>query len=77
MEQRNFASVAKKNNPDDHAVDIRSARAAALRSSWGSLHAFVIAQGFIPCTAWDALNGKYRGPKARLIVETVKSEFGL
>lgn len=77
MKQKNLARVAEKKNPDAPAVDIRAARAAALQSSWGSLHAFVISKGFVPCTAWQAIHGKYRGPKARLIVEAVRSEFGL
>jgi len=58
-------------------VDIRAARIAAINSSHGHLTTFLRARGFAPSTAWYAMQGKLRGPKARLIVETVRSEFGL
>lgn len=65
--------LARKNG----IIDVKSARIAAINSKWGSLKAFCEAQGYPVSTAWVAMQGKLRGPKARLIVEDVKREFNV
>ena len=58
-------------------LDIRAARIAALQSSHKSLHAFILSQGYPLGTAWEAMRGKFNGPKARKIVECVKRVFAV
>lgn len=77
MKRSNFTNAGKKNRAVVPPVDIRSARIAALQSSHKSLHAFILSQGYPLGTAWEALRGKFNGPKARVIVEHVKREFGV
>ncbi|HAX90636.1 MAG TPA: hypothetical protein DCY07_00295 [Rhodospirillaceae bacterium] len=59
------------------AIDIVAARIAALRSPHGHLTAFIRSKGYPVSTAWVAMQGKLNGPKARIIVEDVKREFGI
>ena len=63
----------KKTTP---VVDITAARIAAIKSG-GTLTAFLRSRGFAPSTAWYAMQGRLRGPRARQIVEAVKAEFGV
>lgn len=72
--------AAKRVNAQSAAaplLDIRAARIAALQSSHKSLHAFILSNGYPLGTAWEAMRGKFSGPKARQIVEHVKREFGI
>lgn len=64
----------KKTTP---VVDITAARIAAIKSGHGTLTAFLRSRGFAPSTAWYAMQGRLRGPRARQIVEAVKAEFGV
>lgn len=57
--------------------NIKAARVAALNSKWGSLAAFCTANGYPPCTAWYAMQGKSLGPKGRAIIKHIKCEFGV
>lgn len=59
------------------ALDIKAARIAAINSSHGHLTTFLRSRGYAPSTAWVAMQGKLRGPKALRIVEEIKREFGL
>jgi len=59
------------------AIDLIAARIAAMRSSHGNLTSFIKTRGYPLSTAWVAMQGKLRGPKARAIVEDVKREFGV
>jgi len=77
MKRINFTSKGKKTGRGVPPLDIRAARIAALQSSHKSLHAFILSNGYPLGTAWEAMRGKFSGPKARQIVEHVKREFGI
>lgn len=77
MKRKPFGVGSKKRGRGAPPVDIRSARIAAIQSEHGSLFAFLDSHGYPRATAWEALAGKFDGPKARAIVEHVKREFGL
>lgn len=77
MKRINFTDAGKKNRAEVPPLDIRAARIAAIQSPHKSLHAFILSQGYPLGTAWEALRGKFNGPKARIIVDHVKREFGV